>query len=154
MLSVIVFLSTTMRKKLHYKNLLFWTIFIPLMTLKVAFAADCPTNLKAVTNLDEKVNVEILSYRVKPLTKCELEIEAQSWFLLLKAKITEISNAKVAGIYKSEEIKNAQAVEDTLADVKQAKEDADQEKTKEALKEAEVALQRAKEMEKKSVQDD
>lgn len=70
-----------------------------------AFAADCPKGIKAVTNVDATVPVEVLALRVDPLTKCELEAEAQAWVLLLQEKITEISNAKVAAFYKKQEIK-------------------------------------------------
>lgn len=134
-------------------NFLFWTAITLIIISRATFAGDCPTDIKAVTNQDAKVPVEILSYRVKPLTKCELEVEAQSWILLLKEKVAEISNAKVAAIYKKEEIKKAKEVEATLEEAKAAEESADIEKTKEAVKEAKVALQEAKEVEKKSVQD-
>ena len=97
---------------------------------------------------------------IKPLTKCELEVEAQAWIFLLKEKVAEISNAQVAAIYKKEEIKKAEEVEATLEDVKEAKEEADieevkeaAEEAKEAAEEAKEALQEAKELEKKSAQD-
>jgi small conductance mechanosensitive channel len=106
-----------------------------------------------VTGSDVKVPVDVLSHRVKPLTKCELEAEAQAWLLLLQEKVAEISNAEVAAIYKKEEIKKAKKVEKALDDVKEAKEDADSEETKEATEDAKEALKEAKEIEKKSVQD-
>jgi small conductance mechanosensitive channel len=99
------------------------------------------------------VPVEVLSHRVIPLTKCELEVEAQAWLLLLQEKVAEISNAEVAAIYKKEEIKKAKQVEKALEDVKDAKEDADSEETREATEDAKEALKEAKEIEKKSVQD-
>jgi len=118
-----------------------------------AFAADCPSDIKAVTNEDAKVPVEILAYQVKPLTKCELEAEAHAWLLLLKEKVAEISNAEVAAIYKKEEIKKDKEVEAALEDVKEAKEDADSEEAREATQEAKETLKEAKEIEKKSAQD-
>jgi small conductance mechanosensitive channel len=123
------------------------------MMSNLAFAADCPSDIKAVTNSDVKVPVAVLSHRVKPLTKCELEAEAQAWLLLLQEKVAEISNAEVAAIYKKEEIKKAKKVEKALEDIKDAKEDADSEETKEATEEAKEALKEAKELEKKSTQD-
>ena len=42
------------------------------------FAADCPTDIKAITDKDATVSVEVLAHQVKPLTKCELEAEAQA----------------------------------------------------------------------------
>ena len=118
------------------------------------FAAECASDIKAVTNDDAKVAVEILNYHVKPLTKCELEVEAQAWLLLLKEKVAEISHAEVAAIYKKEEIKKVKKVEAALEDVKEAKEEADREETKEAAQDAKAALKEAKEVEKKIAHDD
>jgi small conductance mechanosensitive channel len=123
------------------------------MMSKFTFAADCPSDIKAVTSSDVTVPVDVLSHRVKPLTKCELEAEAQAWLLLLQEKVTEISNAEVAAIYKKEEIKKARKVEKALEDVKEAKEEADSEESREAADEAKAALEEAKEVEKKSNQD-
>ena len=134
---------------LNYILLLSLALLLPQGLL----AADCPKDIKSITSDDAKVPVAVLALRVKPLTKCELEAEASAWLLLLKKKVTEISNAEVAAIYKKEEIKKAKEVEEAQEEVKQAKEDADQEEAKEAAKEAQVAIQEAKEVEKKSTQD-
>ena len=130
-----------------------WSAIVLIMISKGAFAADCPSDIKAVTSTDAKVAMEILAYRVKPLTKCELEVEAQAWILLLQEKVAEISNAEIAAIYKKEEIKKAKEVEDALEDVKDTKEGEDREEAKEASQEAKEALQEVKEAEKKSSQD-
>jgi len=133
-------------------NWILWSA-IALATLSnTAFANDCPTGIKAVTDTDVQVPLEVLSHRVKPLTKCELEAEAQAWLLLLKKKVTEISNAEVAAIYKKEEIKKTEQVESTLEDVEKAKE-AEPEAAQEATRKAEQALKEAKEAEKKSSKD-
>lgn len=117
------------------------------------FAADCPADIKAVTDKDPKVAVQILTHKVKPLTKCELEAEAQAWLLLLKKKVEEISNAEVAAFYKKQEIKKAEDVEDAIEDIKKAKEKANTEETNEAATEAREALKEAQLAEKKLVQD-
>ena len=104
-----------MIKKVTVWNALLWPAITLMMLSNSAFAADeCPSDIKAVTNEDARVPVEVLTHRVKPLTKCELEAEAQAWLLLLKAKVEEISNAEVAAIYKKEEIKKAEKVEEAL----------------------------------------
>ena len=118
-----------------------------------AIAADCPKDMKAVMIDDATVPVAVLALRVNPLTKCELEAEANAWLLLLQEKAVEISNAEVAAFYKKEEIKKAKAMEAKLADVKEAKEGDDGEQVKVANKEAKAAQQEAKEVEKKSDQD-
>ena len=136
---------------LTFNWLLLSTIALVIMSTN-AFAADCPKDIKTVTNVDATVPVEVLALRVDPLTKCELEAEAQAWVLLLQEMVTEISNAKVAAFYKKQEIKKAKAIEATLEDIKEAKESADSEQAKTADKEAKEALQEAKAVEKKSTQ--
>lgn len=118
-----------------------------------AFAADCPKDIKAVTIDDATVPVEVLALRVDPLTKCELEAEARAWVLLLQEKIKEISNAKVAAFYKKQEIKKTKVIEDTLEDIKVAKEGNDSEKVKAADKAAEEAQKEIQVIEKKSTED-
>lgn len=142
-----------MKRNFTALNWLLWLAIAMFMISNGASAADCPSDIKAVTNKDVKVSAEILAYQVKPLTKCELEAEAQAWLLLLKDKVAEISNAEVAAIYKKEEIKKAKEVGAALEDVKEAKEDADREEAKEATQEAKEALEEAKEVETKLVQD-
>ena len=100
-------------RQMNTKSSLWKTLLWPAITLlmlsNTAFAADdCPSDIKAITNDDAKVPVEVLTLRVKPLTKCELEAEAKAWLLLLKQKVEEISNAEVAAIYKKQEIKKEQ----------------------------------------------
>ena len=138
-------------------NWLLWPAVILILISKGAFAAECPSDIKAVTSEDAQVAVDILTYRVQPLTKCELEVEAQAWILLLQEKATEISNAEIAAIYKKNEIKKAKEVEATLEAVKEAKEDVKE--AKEEVKEdadpeqVKEATEEAKELEKKSAQD-
>ena len=141
-----------MNTKFTVWNWLSWPAMALIMMTSSAFAADCPSDIKAVTNKDAKVPVEILAHRLKPLTKCELEAEAQAWILLLKEKVKEISSAEVAAIYKKEEIEKAEEVEEALEEVKEAKEEvkeakdsADLEETKEAVEDANEAAEEVKE---------
>jgi small conductance mechanosensitive channel len=119
-------------------------------------AKDCPTDIKPVTNDDPKVPVDVLAQRVKPLTKCELEVEAQAWLLLLKAKVTEISNAEVAVIYKKEQKLKAEQAATAVkeaTEAQQAKHGEDEKEIKKATKEAKEAVKQAKEVEKKLATD-
>ena len=142
----------SMKKRFVTWNWQVWSA-IALTTLSsMTFANDCPTDIQAVTNTDVKVPLEVLSHRVKPLTKCELEAEAQAWLLLLKDKVTEISNAEVAAIYKKQEIKKVREAESTLEDVKKSTE-AEPEAAQKAARNAEQALQEAKDAVAKSSQD-
>ena len=142
-----------MKKILINLNWSLWLSITLVMMSSSVYAADCPTDIKAVTNKDAKVPVAVLTYRVKPLTKCELEVEAQAWLLLLKEKVAEISDAEVAAIYKKEEINKAEEVESTQQDAKEAKEGDDRKEAIDAAEEAKAALKEEKEVEKKSTQD-
>ncbi|GAA0425166.1 mechanosensitive ion channel family protein [Cocleimonas flava] len=95
----------------------------------------------------------MLALRVDPLTKCELEVEAKEWVSLLREKIKEISNAKVAAFYKKQEIKKSKVVDASLEKIKTAKEANDSEKIKAADKVVEEAQKEAEEIEKISTED-
>ena len=132
-----------MNTKSSLWNRLLWPAIALMMLSSSAFAADdCPSDIKAITNDDATVPVEVLTYRVKPLTKCELEAEAKAWLLLLKAKVEAISNAEVAAIYKKQEIKKAKEVEAALEDVKEAREEI-KEIEQEAVSEAKEEVSKA-----------
>jgi small conductance mechanosensitive channel len=142
------------------KNIVFtlglksWLGIILILISRTALAAgDCPTDIKTVTNADAAVPLEVLAHRVKPLTKCELEAEAQAWLLLLQEKVSEISNAEIAAFYKKEAIEKTEEVEDALENVQEAEEDADSKESKEATQEAQEALKKAGEVEKKITED-
>ena len=119
-----------------------------------AVAQDCADDHEPVTDSDATMPVPVLSYRVKPLTKCELEVEAQAWQALLRAKVAEISDAEVAEFFKKEEIKTVKQAESALQDAEEAAAESDQEAAREAATQAREALQEAKDAEEKSVQDD
>ncbi len=63
-------------------------------------AADCPQKILPVTSGDPKVPLKILSHQLKPLTKCELEVEADSWLSLLQEKVSELSKAEISVLMK------------------------------------------------------
>lgn len=134
-------------------NGLFITAAFLLAVTGTAFATECASDIKATTDKDATVAVEVLTHQVKPLTRCELEAEAGAWLLLLQAKVDEISKAEVAAIYKKEEIKKAEKVEDAMQEVKETSQEADQEETKEAAAEAKEALAQAKQAESKLAKD-
>ena len=118
-----------------------------------AFAQDCDESYEAVTTSDATVPVPVLSSRVKPLTKCEHEVEARAWQELLRAKVAEISDAEVAEFFKKEEIKTIKEAESALQDAEEAAAESDQEAAQAAEDLAKEALQEAQEAEQKSAQD-
>lgn len=138
-----------MKKFLVAWHRVFWPAVALALLWHPAFANDCPTDIKAVTATEAQVPLEVLSQRVKPLTKCELEAEAGAWLLLLKDKVTEISNAEIAAFYKKEEIRKTERAESTLEKAEKARQD-EPEAAQEAARKAQQALQEVQEAEKKS----
>lgn len=148
-----------MNKKATAWNCLSWPAIAMIVMSNNVSAADCASDIKALTNKDAEVPVEVLAYQLTPLTKCEVAAEAQAWLLLLKHKVEEISDAEVAAIYKNQEIEKAEEVEDALEEVKEAKDEVkeaqqgvDLEQTKEAAEEAKEANAEAKAALKESKQ--
>lgn len=116
-------------------------------------ANECPSGINAQTATNPKIPVLELELRLTPLTRCELKAEAEAWLLILKDKVTEISNAEIAVQYKKEELKKAKKVEKALEDVEEAEAGADQQSAREASKEAKDALKEVREAEKKATKE-
>ncbi|MHC5063689.1 MAG: mechanosensitive ion channel family protein [Planctomycetota bacterium] len=69
-----------------------------LLPLLIAFGASfLPAQEAATTVSDPKIALTELGLRIRPLTMAELETEASAWRDLLKAKVTEITAAAIAG---------------------------------------------------------
>ena len=131
-----------------------WVLLFILLLPGALLASDeCPSDIKAQTAENTNVPVGELELRLKPLTRCELEAEAEAWLLVLKAKVTEISNAEIAVQYKSAELKKAKEAEAALEDVQEAQEDADQQEVEKASVEATEALKEVQEAEQKAVEE-
>lgn len=94
-------------------NRLLWSAIALITISSWSFAGECPTDIKAVTAADPKIPIEVLSHRVKPLTQCELDTEAQAWLLLLKDKVTGITQRRVDlvfGVGYSDDIDKTQSI--------------------------------------------
>ncbi len=114
------------------------------------FAGDeCPADIKAVSAANPKIPVLELELRLKPLTRCELQSESEAWLLLLKDKVTEISNAEIAIQYKKEELKKTKEAEKALEEVKEVEATTDQAEKKEVADEAKAAVREVQEAEEK-----
>lgn len=132
----------------------FWFFLVISFSSGALLAADeCPAGIKPQSASNEEIPVGELELRIKPLTRCELQTEAEAWLLILKEKVTEISNAEIAVQYKSEEVEKAKEVEKALEDVEEAKEESDQDEAREAKQEAKAALKESREAEKKAIQE-
>ncbi len=127
----------------------------------------------AVTTKDPEIPVEELQLLVKPLALDELANEAAAWQVLLKNKVTEISNAEIAIKRQNRSINKQQEVAGSLDEAKKALEESDKalkstvpgsaeykeatkkaEEAKEKLKKAQEGLKEATETKKELKQDD
>jgi small conductance mechanosensitive channel len=59
---------------------------------------------KAVTTVNPAIDIDDLKLIVEPMTRAELETEADAWFALLRAKVSDISKAELAVRRKNREI--------------------------------------------------
>ncbi len=72
----------------------------------------------ASTTANSKIPVEELELLLTPLTKGELEVEADGWLNLLKQKVTELSLAEIEANQKTQEIKEAKKdIKETITPV-------------------------------------
>ncbi len=120
-------------------------------------AAPAPKKPAARTVADPNIDVDDLKLLVEPLTKAELEIEADAWFGLLRAKVAEISDAELAVRRKNREIaalKQVKAAAQKVADASsKAEQQADTDPDSEAAKAAAAKLAEANAKLAKSVED-
>ena len=124
-----------------------WLITLLLLLPATIFAADCSTDIKATTTAKPQVAVDVLGYQLKPLTKCNLEVEAQAWLLLLQQKVAEISTAEIAIIITKDEIKKEHAVDAAIEKAEQVNQNADNGAVKKADIKANDAIKTAHETE-------
>ncbi len=123
---------------------------------------------KAVTTEDPTIPIEELELMIKPLTKDELEGEAQGWMFLLKTKVKELSDAEIAVKRKNRELKQSQEAVDALEEAKDALEEAKDTKEKieteaspsgsvealDAAQEAQKALEKAQDSVEEAVKEE
>jgi small conductance mechanosensitive channel len=136
---------------------LFYSIlaFVPLLLgAPVAVAQDCAEDSKPATAADETVPTQVLSFRVKPLTKCELEIEARAWQSLLQAKVTEISDVEITQFFEKEEISAIAQAESVLQSANESVQGTDPEAAEDLAKQAAEARQDVAQLENELSQDD
>lgn len=118
------------------------------LIMTVALPASVLSAEEALTTGDPEIAQEDLKLKLKPLTRAQLKIEAESWRQLLEDKASEISTADIAVKDKLREISAAENYESALDDLEEAKSKlanaTDAEAAATAVKEAEQALEDAK----------
>ena len=96
-------------------------LFLTLGLNTVADSAEKETEKAAITTGDPDIPSDELALLLRPLTRSELETETQGWLNLLKAKITEISEAEIGAKYKRTELQYADDMQAALDEVEQVK---------------------------------
>jgi len=118
------------------------------LTLSAGAADDgAPT---AVTARNPEVSLAELGFLLEPLTRAELEVEAQAWLALLQQKVQQISDTEIAVIYKRQEIEAAEETAEAVEDVIEAVEEDDQSAVEEAAADVMAATEAAAEAEQKT----
>ena len=102
-------------------KLLSYSLLLLLVTLTAfnvwAENKDCPSEIISLTSKEIETPVEVLALQLRPLTKCELYVEADAWFIHLKAKIVDISTAEIALIYEKDQISATKDVNNAIEDI-------------------------------------
>ncbi|MHC4786791.1 MAG: hypothetical protein ACYTE6_12615, partial [Planctomycetota bacterium] len=134
----------------HWK----WLLWI----LCVAVAGGLPSSAAAtedgaytaVTAQNPEISLAEFGFLLEPLTRAELEVEAQAWLALLQQKVRQISDTEIAVIYKRQEIEAAEETAEAVDDVIEAVEDADAAAVEEAAADVVAAAEAAAEAEQKT----
>ncbi|MHC4448380.1 MAG: mechanosensitive ion channel protein MscS, partial [Planctomycetota bacterium] len=124
--------------------------------LPAAVRAASDDTYTATTASDSTIPRDHLELLLLPLTKAELELEAQAWMAVLRAKVKQISDAEIAVKFKRAEIEQAEEAAEAAREAKEAVEEADRakaeaatdeaaaEEAEEAARDAEAAAEKAK----------
>ena len=105
-------------------------------------AAGTPSSTAAVTTLDPTVSLEDLRVMVRPLTVGELQVEADAWFQLLRAKARQIAVSRLGVRQTKAAVGDDAEAQETLDNITQTQQKADI-----RAAEAEQALSQAAEQE-------
>jgi small conductance mechanosensitive channel len=73
-----------------------------------------------VTTIDPEIALDDLALMLEPMTKAEVQTEADGWFALLRAKVREISVAELAVRRKNREIAQLEKVKAAAKELAQA----------------------------------
>lgn len=103
-------------------------------------AAKTPPAPQPQTISDPSIDIDDLKLLIEPMTKPDLEIEANGWFGLLRAKVKEISDAELAVRRKNREIAALKEVKKAAVDVSKKSTSGSGEPTTDAEKEAAAKL--------------
>lgn len=89
---------------------------------------------------DPLIDIDDLKLLIEPMTKPELEVEANGWFVLLQAKVKEISDAELAVRRKNREIAALKEVKNAAVDASKQMNASSGEPTSDAGKDAAAKL--------------
>jgi len=106
-----------------------WLLFFLLSSCVVfswtpVAAADGTEQEAAVTTEDPSIPSEELSLLLVPLTKAELQVEADAWQTVVKGKAMEIARAEIAVLRQNQEIQKDDEISAKAADAKEQVQDA------------------------------
>ena len=135
-------------------------VLLSLATAGTGLLAETSSEQPTTTG-DPEIPLDELELRLRPLTRSELQVEADGWLKLLQAKVREISTAEIAAKHKRAELKKADEVKAALKQVEKAEKAAGEapadkepaEKLEQAKQAAERSTSEAEELVTKPEQD-
>jgi small conductance mechanosensitive channel len=113
----------------NFSHLLFWTLisaYILSPVRVIQSAENSSDSYVSVTTSDINIPLDQLQWLVKPLTKEELNDEAEAWQSILKQKVKEISAAEISVKRQNEQIEKSEDVADAAKEAGEAAKEAEE----------------------------
>jgi len=85
------------RKVFNGFVVIFAIIFLPI-SISGALAQDKKSQPAPLTTKNTEISVQELEYRLQPLTKDDLAVEAEGWLQVLKKQVGKVSEAQVKAL--------------------------------------------------------
>jgi small conductance mechanosensitive channel len=113
----------------NFSRSLLWTLIFACILLPIQAIQgneNSSDSYVSVTTGDINIPLDQLQWLVKPLTKEELNLEAEAWQSILKQKVKEISAAEISVKRQNEQIDKSKDVADAAKEAKEAAKEAEE----------------------------
>jgi small conductance mechanosensitive channel len=116
-----------LKRNIHFILLYLWLLLMlpPWIPLHAEEKTQ-PAPPEPATTVDPSIPIDELELLVQPLTTDELFVEADAWLALLKAKVTQISQAEIEVKRKNRVIEQAEAIKGAIGEAKETLEEVEE----------------------------
>jgi small conductance mechanosensitive channel len=116
-----------LKRNIHFILLNLWLLLLlpPWVPLHAEENTQ-PASFEPATTVDPSIPIDELELLVQPLTTDELFVEADAWLALLKAKVTQISQAEIEVKRKNRVIEQAKAIKGAIGEAKETLEEVEE----------------------------